>query len=168
MRNVLLIVSFAVLLACMGAQFHDSGVGGFDEFGYNYKARIFVGPADGVDKVLDGAVWGDPTYANDHLVMSWSKGWDNARFNGGAWGPDCWEDNEWNGMAPDGSRYTEHFKCVWCGTPTDPADPTTAPYWREGGYLIWGQFEAIMDHGMDPEHSRYVSAFANPCGYGGK
>ena len=28
--------------------------GGFDEFGYNYKARIFVGPADGIDRVLDG------------------------------------------------------------------------------------------------------------------
>ncbi len=26
--------------------------GGFDEFGYNYTARIFVGPADGYDRVL--------------------------------------------------------------------------------------------------------------------
>ena len=72
--------------------------GAFDEFGYNYAARIFVGRADGVDRVLDGAVWGDPTYANDHLVMKWSKGWDDARFHGVPWGPDAWEDNEWNGM----------------------------------------------------------------------
>jgi len=42
---------------------------GFDEFGYNYQARIFVGSADGVDRLLDGKVWGDPTYANDHLKM---------------------------------------------------------------------------------------------------
>jgi preprotein translocase subunit SecG len=28
--------------------------GGFDEYGYNYQARVFVGKADGVDRVLDG------------------------------------------------------------------------------------------------------------------
>jgi hypothetical protein len=56
--------------------------GGFDEFGYNYQARVFVGKADGVDRVLDNAVWGDPTYANDWLVMKWSKAWDDARFHG--------------------------------------------------------------------------------------
>ncbi|TDA39279.1 MAG: hypothetical protein DSO08_02465 [Candidatus Methanomethylicota archaeon] len=50
--------------------------GGFDEYGYNYEARIFVGKADGVDRVLDGKVWGDPTYANDWLVMKWSKAWE--------------------------------------------------------------------------------------------
>lgn len=30
--------------------------GGFDEFGYNYGARVFAGKADGVDRVLDGKV----------------------------------------------------------------------------------------------------------------
>src|SRR3989304_5078336 len=79
----------AVLLTPMTV----SAAGGFDQFGYNYKARIFVGPADGVDRVLDGKVWGDPTYANDYLVMKWSKGWDNARFKGASWTPDAWEDN---------------------------------------------------------------------------
>ena len=77
--------------------------GGFDQFGYNYGARIFVGKADGVDKTLDGKVWGDPTYANDRLVMKWSKGWDDARFNGAPWTADAWEDNEWNGKVPGGS-----------------------------------------------------------------
>jgi len=33
---------------------------GFDEFGYNYQARLFSGLADGVDRVLDGKVWGEP------------------------------------------------------------------------------------------------------------
>lgn len=32
--------------------------GGFDQFGYNYHARIFVGRADGVDRNLDGTFWG--------------------------------------------------------------------------------------------------------------
>src|SRR3989344_1625247 len=56
---------------------------GFDQFGYNYTARLFSGKADGTDRNLDGAVWGDPAYANDHLKMTWSKAWDDARFNGG-------------------------------------------------------------------------------------
>lgn len=62
-----------------------AGGGGFDEFGYDYLARIFVGAADGVDRNLDGRVWGDPTYGNDHLVMKWSKAWDSARFHGAPW-----------------------------------------------------------------------------------
>jgi hypothetical protein len=38
-----------------------AGEGAVDEFGYNYTARIFAGAADGVERVLDGAVWGDLT-----------------------------------------------------------------------------------------------------------
>jgi hypothetical protein len=37
------------------------------------KSSAGLGKADGVDRVLDGKVWGDPTYANDWLVMKWSK-----------------------------------------------------------------------------------------------
>ena len=59
-----------------------SAAGGFNQYGYNYSARIFSGPADGVDKVLDGKVWGDPTYANDHLVMKWNSAWDTCNANG--------------------------------------------------------------------------------------
>lgn len=116
---------------------------GFDEFGYNYKARVFVGKADGVDRILDGLVWGDPTYANDHLVMKWSKGWDDARFHGGAWGPDAWETNEWNGMVPGGSGEVWHYKIIWVGA--CGADGTQLP---DGGYCIWGQFEVIMSQGV--------------------
>lgn len=88
---------------------------GFDEFGYNYQARVFVGPADGVDRNIDGTVWGDPMYANDHLKMMWSKGWDDARFHGGEWTCDAWEDNQWNGMVPGGSEETWHYKIIWVG-----------------------------------------------------
>ena len=38
-----------------------SAYGGFDEFGYNYKAKVFVGIGDGVDRGLDGLMWGDAT-----------------------------------------------------------------------------------------------------------
>lgn len=122
--------------------------GGFDEFSYNYNARVFSGPADGVDRNLDGTVWGDPTYANDHLVMKWSKAWDDARFYGGEWTPDAWCTNEWNGMFPDGSGEAWHYKIIWVGPELEEN-----PYWREGGYAIWGQFEVIMSHGtIGDEH----------------
>lgn len=132
---------------------------GFDQYGYNYQARLFNGLADGVDRVLDDAVWGDPTYANDHLVMKWSKGWDDARFNDADWGPDAWETNEWNGMVPDGSGEVWHYKIIWVGS-------GESDYWRDGGYPIWGQFEVIMDQGVaDGEHVWGV--LVKPCGFGG-
>lgn len=134
---------------------------GFDEFGYNYVAGIFVGSADGVDRVLDGKVWGDPTYANDHLVMKWSKAWDDARFHGADWTPEAWCNNEWNGMVEGGSGEVWHYKTVWVGPELE-----ASPYWREGGYAIWGQFEVIMDQGT-LEGIHYILAKANPCGYGG-
>ena len=91
---------------------------GFNEFGYNYQARLFQGRADGVDKLLDDEVWGDPAYANDHLVMRWSKAWDDARFNGADWTCDAWENNEWNGKTDGGSGEVWHYKIVWVGPQT--------------------------------------------------
>jgi len=134
--------------------------GGFDEFGYNYQSNLFVGSADGVDRVLDGAVGGDATYANDHLVMKWSKAWDAARFDGASWTCDAWENNEWNGAAPDGSGEVWHYKIVWVGPELEGSD-----CWQEGGYPIWGEFEVIMDQGTaGAEHIWYTHA--NPNGYG--
>jgi len=133
---------------------------GFDEFGYNYKARIFVGNADGSDKNLDGTVWGDPTYANDHLVMKWSKAWNDAKFNGAPWTADAWEDNEWNGKVPGGSSETWHYKIIWVG-----AELEESQYWRDGGYAVWGQFEVILSQGTaGGEH--IWETHANPAGYG--
>lgn len=158
MKKIIVFLAVVVLLAGAGIVYAQ---GGFDEFGYNYQARVFVGPADGVDRNLDSTVWGDPTYAKDHLVMKWSKAWDNARFHGAIWTPDAWVNNEWNGMLPDGSSTTEIVKIVWVGPSLE-----TSPYWREGGYAIWGEFEVIMDQGMvGNEHFWYAHAI--PTGYGG-
>lgn len=133
---------------------------GFDEFGYNYNARIFVGAADGADRVLDGKVRGDPTYASDQLVMKWSKAWDDARFHGAPWTPEAWCSNEWNGMVPGGSQEVWHYKIVWVGPELE-----NSPYWREGGYAIWGQFEVILSQGViGGEH--IWETHVNPSGYG--
>src|SRR3989344_5405068 len=156
MRKIVFLSTIAVLLAGAGVVYAK---GGFDQFGYNYQAMVFVGPADGIDKVLDGKVWGDPTYANDRLVMKWSKAWDNARFNGAPWTPDAWEDNEWNGKVPGGSGEVWHYKIVWVGPELE-----NSPYWREGGYAVWGQFEVIMSQGsVDGEHIWETHAI--PTGY---
>lgn len=155
----------AVAVSAFAAQPASTG---FDQFGYNYQARNFVGPADGVDRTLDGNVWGDPTYANDHLIMKWSKAWDDARFHGAPWTSDAWVDNEWNGQVPGGSGVSEHTKIIWIGLP----DNSTNPLWRPGGYAIWGEFEAIFDHytcsltnSLCP--TELWQAHAVPAGYGG-
>jgi len=111
MKKIISLIAIAIIFAVAS----QSLAAGFDEFGYNYKARIFVGKADGVDRVLDGKVWGDPTYANDHLVMKWSKAWDDARFHDAPWTCDAWEDNEWNGAVPGGSGEVWHYKIIWVG-----------------------------------------------------
>jgi len=157
-KGIVLFLSMALVMLLM-TPFALAG-GGFDLFGYNYQARLFVGKADGVDRNLDGAVWGDPYYANDHLVMKWSKGWDDARFHGAPWGPDAWEDNEWNGMVPGGSGETWHYKIKWVGPCGKDGTPLS-----DGGYCIWGQFEVVMSHGtMNGEYLWEV--LVSPSGYG--
>lgn len=134
---------------------------GFDQFGYNYGARLFVGPEDGADRNLDGTYWGNATYANDHLVMKWSKAWDNARFHGSPWTCDAWLDNEYNGRVPGGSGETAHYKIVWVGVALQ-----NSPCWREGGTAIWGQFEVIMAQGTSGG-AHFWETHATPAGYGG-
>lgn len=154
-KLLVLIATFALLLIPTAAL----AGGGFDEFGYNYTARVFQGPADGVDRVLDGLVWGDPTYANDLLKMKWTAEWD--RGNDEGWSdPDgydgAWTDNQWNGMVPGGSGENWHYKIKWVGACTDPLP--------DGGYCIWGQFEVLSDHGtVDGAHLWYAHAI--PTGY---
>lgn len=154
--KLVLLTAMLIVLAVTSAM----AKGGFDEFGYNYGARLFSGSADGVDRTLDGTVWGDPLYGNDHLVMKWSKGWDVARFGGGAWGPDAWTTNHWNGRLRGGSAEVWHYKIVWVGPELEES-----PYWREGGYPIWGQFEVIFSHGTSPD-GHFWETHATPTGLG--
>jgi hypothetical protein len=158
----LLGLALAVLLVLLVSPALAATNGGFDQYGYNYQARVFVGAADGVDRNLDGTVWGDPTYANDHLVMKWSKAWDDARYNGALWTPDAWVTNEWNGKLPDGSGYTETVKIIWVGPTLE-----SSAYWRDGGYAIWGEFEVIMDHYSPAYLGLAWYAHAVPTGLGG-
>jgi hypothetical protein len=155
-------VSVILIVTTAPTVFAANNSNGFDEYGYNYKARIFVGAADGVDRVLDGKVWGDPTYANDHLVMKWSKAWEDGRVRN-VWDPDAWLTNEWNGRVPGGSGEVWHYKIIWVG-----AERENSPYWRKGGYLIWREFEVIMDQGSWSDRLHEVFALVLPNGFGQK
>jgi hypothetical protein len=134
------------------------GGNGFNTYGYNYTASLFNGAADGVDKSLDGMVWGDATYANDHLVMNWNAEWD--RGNDEGWTDDyyaAWTTNHWNGNVPGGSGEVWHYKIIWVGPELEDS-----PYWVDGGYPIWGRFEAVMDQGtVANEHFWYAHATPN-------
>ncbi len=139
---------------------------GFNQYGYNDRARIFVGKADGIDRVLDGKVWGDPLYANDQLVMKWNAEWD--RGNSENWtdsdGYDAWEDNEWNGQVAGGSGETWHYKIVWDKGCKESNTPT-AKSAKGSVYCIWDQFALVMSQGTYAgEHLWDVLAV--PSGYG--
>jgi hypothetical protein len=147
------LITFALTTSALGQR-------GFDQFGYNNQANIFVGSADGVDRVLDGMLYDDSTYANDLLIMKWSKAWADAKYRGAPWTCAAWIDNEWNGMTPNGSGETWHYKIVYVG----PAGEAS-PCWRDGGYTIWGDFEVIFSHGT-VANQHFWDAHAIPAGFG--
>lgn len=154
-------LALAVALVLVAASPAMAAVKGFNDYGYNYTARIFNGPADGVDKTLDGKVWGDPTYANDQLVMKWSAAWDEG--NAGNWTADAWCTNHWNGDVPGGSGESEFYKIIWVGP-----ELGNSPLWRDGGYAVWGQFEVIFDRYLPSDHALEWFAKTTPAGLGGK
>jgi len=134
---------------------------GFDEYGYNDVANIFNGPADGVDHMLDGNVWGDPTYANDHLVMKWNKAWETCNADRSP--TNCagaWTLNEWNGQVPGGSGETWQYKIKWVGT-----CGASGALLADGGYCIWNEYEVVQSQGsVNNEH--FWDAHAHPNGFG--
>lgn len=160
---VAVILMLSLMLALLPAQSAAAG-GGFDEWGYNRTARIFVGTGWSwcMAKVGDEA-WCTSypgPYANDRVVMKWNAEWDRGNAENWANPPyDAWENNEWNGAFPGGSGTVWHYKIVWVGSCSNVP---------EGGYCIWGQFATIMDQGMDPssDPAHIWFAHTSPNGYG--
>ncbi len=150
-----------ITLTPFGSAVVLAGGGGFDEYGYNYQARVFVGKGDGIDRILDGKIWGSAIGANDHLVMKWSKAWDDARYHGADWTCGAWVEDEWNGRVPGGSGEVWHYKIVWVGPELEDS-----PCWEEGGYSMWDQFEIIFSHGTTANEHLW-EAHSVPSGLGG-
>ncbi len=136
---------------------------GFNEFGYNYTARLFNGTGKSWSqaKGLPADYLG--IYAPDKIVMKWNAEWD--RGNAESWSKppySAWTDNEWNGKK-GGSGAVWHYKIVWVGNYTE--NPSVIP---AGAYGIWGQFAVIMDQGTDPNvgPGHIWFSHASPAGYG--
>jgi hypothetical protein len=146
----------------------SAGVGtGFDEFGYNRKARIFVGTGESwaVEQGLPANYLAP--FDHDKIVMKWNAEWD--RGNAEGWTDDyyaAWCTNQWNGNVPGGSGVMETVKVIWVGELGEASD-----HWRPGGYLIWGIFEVTMDHYTGDWASYSITASwmakATPNGLGG-
>lgn len=143
--------------------------GGFDQYGYNYTARIFNGSLSqwcASKGITDSTICGSYGFgsANDQLIMKWNAQWDNCNAAGNLDPSACtgaWTDNEFNGNVPGGDGYVWHYKIVWVGDYA--ADPTLIP---AGGYGIWGEYAVLMDQGVTPGSGHSFYAFATPNGYG--
>jgi len=143
--------------------------GGFDQYGYNRQARVFVGTARSwgyargwTDAQID-AYFG--MYADDMIVMKWNAEWDRGNADGWSNPPyGAWENNEWNGRCvQDGSGEVWHYKIKWFDNSENLPDYTPLP---DGGYVLWSNFEVILDHGSWSDHTHEFLAHAIPCGYG--
>lgn len=127
---------------------------GFDQFGYNYQAHLFVGTYDSVDRNLDGTYWGSTgDYVDDVLTMKWSNEWlANVDCNGdhkldrgledGVVGGISrgWETNhvigdyDSDGDGIQDAHYTYFVKIVWVGP----------------GGSLWGEYQIIEEVYNDP------------------
>jgi hypothetical protein len=168
MRLKLALVALSLLTVLVFATVPAYAANGFNEYGYNYKARIFNGTAmgwclaRGWTEAQCEAYFG--VYVNDKLVMKWNAEWDRGNAENWAYPPyGAWENNEWNGAFPGGSGAVWHYKIKWVGP--CGADYTPLP---DGGYCIWGQFDVIQDQGIDPNigPGHIWFALAKPNGYG--
>src|SRR3990172_7840900 len=112
-KTILTLFVLSVLVVSIAGVY---AAGGFNEFGYNYQARVFVGTGESwsLAKGLPPGYLG--VYAQDKLVMKWNAEWD--RGNAENWanldgnGYDAWENNEWNGVN-GGSGEVWHYKIKW-------------------------------------------------------
>ena len=136
--------------------------------GYNYTARVFVGPlslwcsAEGIPLSTCGS-YGFGS-ASDQLVMKWNAQWDNCNANGydnPTYCAGAWVDNEYNGNVPGGDGYVWHYKIIWVGSAGQ-----NSSYWEPGGYSVWGNYEVVMDQGVTPGSGHSWNALATPNGYG--
>ncbi|MDO8424279.1 MAG: hypothetical protein Q7S54_01565 [bacterium] len=139
--------------------------GGFDQYGYNRRARIFNGTGSSWCLARGAAVNCLGIYSPDKLVMKWNDEWD--RGNAEGWsdpnGYRAWESNEWNGNCAGCSGAVWHYKIQWVGACGADGTPLA-----DGGYCVWGQFEVLQDHGQDPNlgPGHIWFAQAKPGGYG--
>ena len=115
---------------------------GFDEYGYNYGANLFVGPYDWYDRDKE-AGWEEYHYIT--LVMKWSDNWWSENKEG------SWCTNHMYATEPDGTHWTYFCKIVYS---TEPIEGAVGP--------IWGNYWVIEE----VESGTGITTHAKPTGLG--
>jgi hypothetical protein len=138
---------------------------GFNQYGYNYCARIFNGTGSSWCLAREAPLDCLGSYSGDKLVMKWNAAWDACNASPS---PDtcagAWTDNEWNGKTAGGSGEVWHYKIQWSQACADGS----FDFVPGGGYCVWGSYEVLMDQGIDPSMGpgHIWFALAIPNGYG--
>lgn len=138
---------------------------GFDQFGYNYQAHLFVGTYDSSDRTLDGTYWGSTgDYVDDALIMKWSDDWlanrdcdNDGKLDRGSTAPygtsQGWLTNQVVGDYVDGTgavqHYTDFVKIGWVGP----------------GGSLWGEYEVLQEVYNDSGGGSFRFKAASP-GFG--
>ncbi len=129
------------------------GGGGFDEFGYNYNARLFNGWYGSYDKDIEGGPI--PGTGDALLLMKWSKNWDPMTDQPiGAWCTNhfTWYSNDYE----EGTLFGWDTRLPW----TDKDSVPEAEYRVE-------EFAKIMKVGDNEEEwERYEEGGAYSAGWG--
>ena len=127
---------------------------GFDQYGYNYQAHLFVGTYDSSDRNLDKTYWGSTgDFVDDQLIMKWSDAWlanvdcnndgklDRGLVDGAVGGTSRgWLINQVNGdydsdnNGSQDAHFTSFDKIVWTG----PGSP------------LWGEYTIVLETINDP------------------
>src|SRR4051794_17746149 len=158
------LVGALVLAVALGTAAAGSG---YDQYGYNTTARSFNGTGSSWCVAGNQAPNCVGIYSNDKLGMKWNAAWDACNDAGNNNAVACSGarlDNEWNGKGvKDGSGSVWHYKFVWIGACGADYTPLA-----DGGYCIWGYYEALQDQGTDPNlgPGHMWFARATPGGYG--
>ncbi len=149
--------------------------GGFNQYGYNWTARNFVGTYMQWCEayLMDTEQCLPYTFGSvsDLLIMKWNAAWDNCNATYTSSNPNgdptvcqgAWVDNESIGTVPGGSGNVWHYKIAWsdaCYT-SGGQDPGVGG----GAYCVWGNYVVLMDQGTF-QGTHTWNALATPNGYG--
>jgi len=148
---------------------------GYDDWGYNYQARMFNG---GYCDSYRDAAWCQ-VYADVNLMMKWNDAWmSNKDCDGDGLldrhygydsfiGSGAWLTNHQSGEYEDGTKWNYFVKIV-----AAPADATEVDgYWvdadgTEIGPVIWGSFAIIQQVSNDPYSGVHGVQYKSPSGPG--
>ncbi|GMR19600.1 MAG: hypothetical protein BMS9Abin36_0195 [Gammaproteobacteria bacterium] len=151
---------------------------GYDEWGYNYGARIFNG---GYCDAYRDAAWCQP-YKDDDLMMKWNDAWlsnKDCDFDGkldrhfgvsSYIGSGAWLTNHMSGKVDVNGKqrkWTYFIKIV--AAPADAVNTGGIWYTAEGtelGPVIWGQFAIIQEVYNDPSAGAHGILYKSPTGPG--